>query len=217
MKLFHMYQTKPNASTTPCFGQVTSVIASPRQSTGCHGIILNPDKFVLGANTIEFTGFEITPDNVCPCRKFLNTIRKFPTPANLINMHSWFGLINQVSYACAITDHMLPFHELLKPGTPFHWNDTLNQLFEESKAVIASEIEKGARIFNKSRPTCLAIDWSKSGIGFWLFQKHCECASKKPFCCQTGWKIALVGSQFTHSLNHTMPQWKERLLLWPMP
>ena len=35
-------------------------------------------------------------------------------------------------------------------------------------------------------------------IGFWLFQKHCECASKKPFCCPTGWKIALVGSRFTH-------------------
>ena len=93
---------------------------------------------------------------------------------------------------------MLPFHQLLKPGTPFHWDDTLNQLFKESKAVIASEIEKGVPIFDKSKPTCLAIDWSKSGIGFWLFQKHCNCASKKPFCCLTGWKIALVGSRFTH-------------------
>ena len=113
-------------------------------------------------------------------------------------MRSWFGLINQVSYAYTITDHMLPFHQLLKPGTPFHWNDTLNQLFKESKAVIASEIKKGVRIFDKSKPTCLATDWSKSGIGFWLFQKHCECASKKPFCCPTGWKIALAGSRFTH-------------------
>ena len=115
------------------------------------------------------------------------------------NRHGfWFGLINQVSYAYAITDRMLPFRQLLKPGTPFHWNHTLNQLFKESKAVIASEIEKGVRIFDKSKPTCLATDWSKSGIGFWLFQKHCKCASKKPFCCPTGWKVALVGSLFTH-------------------
>ena len=146
---------------------------------GCHGIILNPDKFVLRAHTVEFAGFEITADNVRPCRKFLNAIRNFPTPANLTDMCSWFGLINQVSYAYAITDCMLPFRQLLKPGTQFHWNDTLNQLFEESKAVIASEIEKGVRIFDKSKPTCLATDWSISGIGFWLFQKHCECASKK--------------------------------------
>ena len=113
-------------------------------------------------------------------------------------MRFWFGLINQVSYAYAITDCMLPFRQLLKPGTPFHWDDTLNQLCKESKAVIASEIEKGVHIFDKSKPTCLATDWSKSGIGFWLFQKHCKCASKKPFCCPTGWKIALVGSRFTH-------------------
>ena len=93
---------------------------------------------------------------------------------------------------------MLPFHQLLKSGTPFHWDDTLNQLFKESKAVIASEIKKGVCIFDKSKPTCLATDRSKSGVGFWLFQKHCQCVSKKPFCCPTGWKIALVGNQFTH-------------------
>ena len=165
---------------------------------GCHGIILSPDTFVLRADTAEFSRFEIIPDSVCPCRKYLNAIHNFPTPANLTDMHSWFGLINRVSFAFAITDRMLPFRRLLKPGTPFHWDDTLNQLFEESKAVIVSEIEKRVRIFDKSRPTCLATDWSKSGTGFLLFQKHCQCASNKPFCCPTGWKIALVGSRFTH-------------------
>lgn len=65
--------------------------------------------------------------------------------------------------------------------------------------MIISEIEEGVRIFDKSKPTCLATDWSKSGIGFWLFQKHCQCPSPEPFCCRTGWKITLVGSRFTHA------------------
>ncbi|KAK3748773.1 hypothetical protein QZH41_013512, partial [Actinostola sp. cb2023] len=39
--------------------------------------------------------------------------------------------------------------------------------------------------------------WSKNGIGYWLFQKHCQCLSTEPFCCRTGWKITLVGSRFT--------------------
>ena len=60
-------------------------------------------------------------------------------------------------------------------------------------------IEKGNRTFDKSKPTCLATDWSKSGIGFWLFQKHCHCQGTKLFCCKSGWKITLVGSRFTHS------------------
>ena len=93
---------------------------------------------------------------------------------------------------------MLPFKELLKPGTKFTWNNSLNQLFEESKCAIVSEIEEDIRIFNPSKPTCLATDWAKTGVGFWLFQKCCNCPSYKPFCCHDGWRIILVGSRFTH-------------------
>ena len=93
---------------------------------------------------------------------------------------------------------MLPFRALLKPGTTFTWNDDMQSLFEESKSVIISEIEEGVRILDASRPTCLATDWSKTGIRFWLFQKHCNCLGNKPFCCRDGWKITLAGSRFTH-------------------
>ncbi|VDH93754.1 Hypothetical predicted protein [Mytilus galloprovincialis] len=97
-----------------------------------------------------------------------------------------------------MADKMLPFRQLLKSGTPFFWDEHINKLFEESKAAIISEIEEGVRIFDKSKPTCLATDWSKTGIGFWLFQKHCSCKGSEPFCCNTGWRITLVGSRFTH-------------------
>ena len=54
-------------------------------------------------------------------------------------------------------------------------------------------------MFDKSKLTCLATDWSETGIGFWLFQKHGHCPSPEPFCCRTGWKVTLVGSRFTHA------------------
>ena len=166
---------------------------------GHHGITLNPDKFIFGADTIKFAGFEITNDTVRPCRKYLDAIRNFLTPANVTDVRSWFGLINQVSYAFAATEHMLPFCQLLKPGAPFVWDNDLNNLFEESKSVIIDETEEGVRIFDKSKPTCLVTDWSKTGIGYWLFQKHCRCPTNTPFCCRTGWKTTLVGSRFTHA------------------
>ncbi|XP_060599892.1 uncharacterized protein LOC132753433 [Ruditapes philippinarum] len=75
---------------------------------------------------------------------------------------------------------MLPFRELLKPGTPFIWDVNINAHFEESKTAIINEIEEGVRIFDKTKPTCLATDWSKSGIRFWLFQKHCNCPDNQP-------------------------------------
>ena len=61
---------------------------------------------------------------------------------------------------------MLPFKDLLKPAVPFHWDDNLDQLFEESKTVITTEIANGLKIFNKTIPTCLATYWSRDGIDF---------------------------------------------------
>ena len=62
-----------------------------------------------------------------------------------------------MSYAFAVTEHMLPFHQSLKP---FKLDSELNELFEESKSVMIEEIEEGVRIFEKSQPTYLATDWS---------------------------------------------------------
>ena len=165
---------------------------------GKHGITLNADKFVFARQTVEFAGFEISPEAVRPCREFLRSIAEFPTPRNLTDMRAWFGVVNHVSYAFAMTDVMLPFRELLKPGQ-FEWTEKHDKLFEESKQVIIQEVTSGVQIFDKYRPTALATDWSRTGIGFWLLQKHCACDSQSPMCCATGWKTTMVGSRFTTS------------------
>ena len=93
---------------------------------------------------------------------------------------------------------MAPFRALL-PSAQFMWTDDLQQAFEASKLEITSRIKEGVRIFDKERPTCLATDWSRDGVGYWLFQKHCQCPSQEIFCCQDGWKVTLMGSRFTHA------------------
>ena len=163
---------------------------------GRNGIIQNPVKFVFGADEVEFAGFQITLDSVRPCDKYFSAIANFPTPRNRMDVRSWFGLINQVSYAFSMASIMLPFRELLK-DIPFYWNEELEELFKKSKQQIIKEIEHGVTIFDKDRTTCLATDWSKTGVGYSLFQKHCACPAKRPFCCPSGWKLTLVGSRFT--------------------
>ena len=138
---------------------------------GNNGIILNPEKFQFGKSTVEFAGFEITPTTVRPCARYLEAIQHFPTPQKITDVRSWFGLINQVSYTFASAERLQPFREVLKKDTRFQWTDELEGLFQESKALIISEIYQGVEIFDKARPTCLATDWSKDGLGFWLFQK----------------------------------------------
>lgn len=184
-----------------------SIEASFHQTTkwletcGNNGITLNPDKFTFANDSVEFAGFEISNTKVRPSKKYLRAIQDFPTPKTITDIRSWFGLVNQVSYAFSMAPTMAPFRELLKPRKIFYWDDTLGELFEQSKHKIIHEIYQGVQIFDKTKPTCLITDWSKTGIGFWLLQKHCECRKvdmKKLFCCRDGWKITLVGSRFTH-------------------
>ncbi|GFN87456.1 retroelement polyprotein [Plakobranchus ocellatus] len=178
-----------------------------------HGIILKPEKFVFAKESVMFTGCEITPTTVGPCLQSIKAIRDFPTPKNLTDISSWFGLVNQVLYAFASAEKMSPFHKLLKPGSRFVWTEELDRLFEETKDLIINEICKGAEIFDKNSSTCLATtDWSKDGVGFWLFQKHCKCKSSKPFCCRQGWKITLVGHRFTSGAESWLSNLKEKTL-----
>lgn len=182
-------------SVKECFEQAVNWL----DVCGRHGIILNPDKFVFAQSTVDFAGFTITKDSVKPASRYISAIRDFPTPSNITDVRSWFGLINQVAYTFAAAEIMNPFRDLLKSKTKFYWNEQLEHIFQQSKQTIINKIENGVKIFDKSKACCLATDWSKTGLGYWLLQKHCSCKPTKPFCCPTGWHVTLVGSRFTHS------------------
>ena len=165
---------------------------------GKNHITGNPSKFCMGEIETDFTAFRLGETHVGPCRSFLEAINNFPTPKNITDIRSFFGLVNQVSYAFASNQKMAPFRDFLKPSIKFCWTPELQKLFEEAKFVIIEEVKHGVQIFDKDRTTCLVTDWSTGGTGFWLYQKHCQCPPPhKPFCCNDGWKTVLVGSRFT--------------------
>ena len=87
--------------------------------------------------------------------------------------------------------------ELIKPKTPFYWDDTLEKAFNQSKTRLIELVKSGVQAFDTSLPTCLQTDWSKQGMGFVLLQKHCTCKLSDPNCCKEGWKITYAGSRFT--------------------
>ena len=55
---------------------------------------------------VEFAGFVITPTDIQPSDKHIRAIRDFPTPQNISDIRSWFGLINQVSYCDCLRNDM---------------------------------------------------------------------------------------------------------------
>jgi len=165
---------------------------------GSNGIILNPKKFTFGRDEVDFAGFTITRDSVKPCSKYLESILSFPEPTDITGIRSWFGLINQISYAVTLTDELQPFRDLLKPKNKFYWDENLKELFEDSKKKIVAKVENGVKIFEPNLKTCLRTDWSRNGTGFILTQKHCKCSGDNVACCNTGWKVVFAGSKFNN-------------------
>ena len=163
---------------------------------GNSGIVLNPKKFQFCCMEVEFAGFKITADKVQPLSKYLKAIQLFPKPANVTDIKSWFGLVNQVATYAKLRDLMTPFRPFLSPKTPFSWNNELDHAFEQSKEKIINLIKHGVQIFTLDRWTCLRPDWSRSGLGYFLLQKHCTCEEITPICCNNGWKITVAGSRF---------------------
>ncbi|MEL6805211.1 MAG: RNase H-like domain-containing protein [Bacteroidota bacterium] len=166
---------------------------------GQSGIVLNPDKFQFARKDVSFAGFKISEDTVEPLPKYLEAIKSFPTPTSTTDIKSWFGLVNQLSSYAQLRHVMEPFRPFLSPRVAFSWNPDLDRAFQQSKQDIVESIKNGVQIFDLERHTCLRPDWSVKGIGYVLFQKHCQCTRIMPDCCSDGWKVTLAGSRFLSS------------------
>lgn len=137
-------------------------------------VVLNPDKFT--ERTLDFAGFRITESTIEPLAKYLDAIREFPTPTPTTDMSSCFGLVNQVGSYAQLRDLMAPFKPFLSPKMNFYWNE-LEAAFQNSKRAIISAIKDGVEIFDIQRRTCLRPAFSRSGIGYFLLQQHCQSAN----------------------------------------
>ena len=163
-----------------------------------NGVTINEEKLQFCLDEVEFAGLTISNEGITPAKSILAAISDFPLPTDLTSARSWFGLVNQVSWAYSISPIMEPFRDLIKPNHVFYWDETLTKLFETSKQEILSKISDGVRSFELGRRTAIQTDWCKHGIGYLLLQKHCVCANKDNVrCCPDGWKLIYAGSRFT--------------------
>ena len=151
-------------------------------------------KFQFCEQTVEFAGVTITPNGVVPSQKLLSAICEFPTPTDLTSARSWFGLVNQVAWAYAISPVMQPFRTL-KPNQKFYWDEHLEILCETSKKVIINLVKRDVQAFDITRKTRIQSDWSKDGLGY-LLQKYYKCSELTPML--RGWlETFFASSRFT--------------------
>ncbi len=167
---------------------------------GDNGIVFNKEKFKFSRESVEFAGFEITPEGYRPASKTIQAIRDFPTPTSITDVKSWLGLVTYVAYTFSQSRLMQPFRSLTEKKQPFYWDSELDKLFKRSKEEIIRLICNGVKSYDLNKSTCLATDWSKHGLGFSLMQKHCRCSGpSNPNCGAGHWQLVFAGSKSTNA------------------
>ena len=56
--------------------------------TGRNGVIQNPEKFVWGRRELEFVGFWVKEEGVCPTQEMTEAIKNFPRPSDITGVRS---------------------------------------------------------------------------------------------------------------------------------
>ena len=74
-----------------------------------NGITFNPKMFNFAQENVEYVGFEFTDDSVQPLQAMLYSVRKSPSPTNIMGVRFFSSFVNQVSYAFSMTETMAPF------------------------------------------------------------------------------------------------------------
>ena len=112
-----------------------------------NGMVFNASKFKFAEEEVEFAGIMVGKTSVRPTDSYKQAILNFPTPTNISEVRSWFGLINQVAYCFAKGTVMAPFRPLLAKSCQFYWNEELESAFQASKKEIVRLVQDGVRTF----------------------------------------------------------------------
>ena len=77
-------------------------------------IALNPQKCILGATEVTFAGFRLSQEGYQVNKSITDAISQFPKPTIRTELHSFFGLANQLSSSVNTTTTLLtPLRPLL--------------------------------------------------------------------------------------------------------
>ena len=112
-------------------------------------------------------------------------ISHFPKPANRTDLHSFFGLVNQLSSSVStIATLLTPLRPLLSTKNEFLWNKDHEEAFTAAKKALTTT--PILSFFDASKATRLCPDASREGLGFVLQQQDSNGT----------WSLIQAGSRF---------------------
>jgi cleavage and polyadenylation specificity factor subunit 1 len=79
-----------------------------------YGLVVNPAKSILGAQSVSFLGFQINVSGIRPLDDRVQAIRNFPEPISYVSLSEFLGMINFYHRFIPRCSHMArPLHDLV--------------------------------------------------------------------------------------------------------
>ena len=148
-------------------------------------VTLSAKKFIFARRKLTWVGYEIEKGGIRVDPGKIKAIADFPTPKNLTDLRSFFGLVEQLSgFSKDVAAVSEPMRPLLSPKREFIWTSDHGRAFDAVKHALLQP--PFLAFFDPSLETALHVDASlKRGMGFALLQRHGE-----------QWKLVAAGSRW---------------------
>lgn len=141
-----------------------------------YNVKVNNEKCLFYQESVEFLGHRLDREGVHPTKEKLACIEKIPSPQNVTQLRSYLGLLNYYSkFIPMLSAKLKPLYKLCGHAE-FIWNDTLEEVFQNSKKLLTSN--DVLTHYNPNLPLIISCDSSGYGVGAVL--SHIVNGQEKP-------------------------------------
>jgi hypothetical protein len=139
-----------------------------------HGLVINLEKCVFGATSVDFLGHKVSSAGVRPLPAYMDTVDKFPKPTCIKELQTFLGLVNFYrKFLPAIAHTLRPLTDALRgsrKGTEVvQWSGAMDNAVVSAKQALA----KATLLAHPAADAtlALAVDASNLHVGACLQQR----------------------------------------------
>ena len=134
-----------------------------------NGLVFNPEKCSLKADSVMFFGCLYDRNGIRPDPAKVKAIQAMPTPTCLCEPQEFIGMVTYLSkFIRGLSDLQEPLHALTKKDVQFEWTPSHKQQFNIIKNSISSTTT--LCYFDTNKPVVLQVEVSKIGLGATILQ-----------------------------------------------
>jgi len=137
-----------------------------------HGLVLNAEKCVLGVESVDYLGHQVSASGISPLPDRVAAITKFPRPTTVRGLQTYLGMVNFYRrFLRGAAQVLRPLTNALvgQPAGQLTWTGDMVAAFEASKAAMCSAAELAHPV--EGAELSLVVDASATHVGAVLQQR----------------------------------------------